>query len=228
MTTFEEVETLAMTYIKNDESLEYDMMYRLPVFYNRMRSYLKAAIPKFNRPPEMSIKLSHRVEAQYNNVMYTPDETIEKGTVIDTEISGFDIVSCGIVSIDKFGAPSYTMVKVDSYDPETGDLTLGEDIYGGTDLVFDFYKSGWFEDTLTDTEIGLLAMCIYNAYEHRFDNNVLERLLKIKDASFGTISEAAQTTANTGRLNQVDEELYDALRAFEQGQEYLRKVVRYM
>ena len=56
-TSWESIETRAMTYIKNDLSLEWDMKNRLPVFYNRMRAYMMEAIPLFSRPPEMLLKL---------------------------------------------------------------------------------------------------------------------------------------------------------------------------
>ena len=219
-TTWEQVETQAMTYIKNDLSLNHDLNSRLPVFYNRMAAYMRAAMPRFNKPPEMMEKLGQYEAPSFASFAYTPDDDIEIGGSIQGE-QGYDIVSVGILGEDAVGTPTYTPLEVGGYDPETGEITMNTAVLAETDLIVDFYRSGAFQNDLTDTEIDLLANCIYAVYEHRFDNNILERTSKIRDSSFTTVSEASMTQANTGRLRQVDEELNARLRAYEQGMAYL-------
>ena len=73
-TTFEEIECRAMTYIKNDLSLEYDLNNRLPVFYRRMWNYMEAAKPLFNRPPMMKTRLSGYTEPNYSDMLFTVSE----------------------------------------------------------------------------------------------------------------------------------------------------------
>lgn len=214
-TSWEEIEARAMTYIKNDESLNFDMAYRLPVFYNRMTAYMKEAIPLFNRPVEMLTKLSSYTTPTFEDMNWTAEEDFEAPVTIETEANGFQICAVGTISEDDFGNPIYTPFTAFSFDENTGTLTINANLSAGTELVIDLYGSGSFEAELTETEKGILAFCIYNVYEHRFDNNVLERTAKIRDSSFTTISEASQTAANTSRQKHVDEELYGMLRAYE-------------
>lgn len=221
-TTWEQVETAAMTYIKNDISLNNDLQNRLPVFYNRMAAYMRAGMAKFNRPPEMQTTLSDVTEPDFDSFAYAPEDDIEAGGTITQEaFIGYDICSVGIVSTDNVGTPIYTPIPVTAYDSETGTITVGKAILGGTALTIDVYKSGEFTQTLTNQQIDILANCILNAYEHRFDNNVLERTAKIRDGGFSTVSEASTTQANTARQRLLDEELNDMLRAYEQQMAYM-------
>ena len=225
-TSWESVEMQALTYIKNDLSLMHDMEVRLPVFYNRMSAYMVIGMAKFNKPPEVRLKLANNTAPKFESVVYYAEEAISAATPIETGESGYDIASAGIVSEDAVGTPTYTPLPIVGYDTETGNITLSVDVAADTEIVFDFYKSGEFKSTLNIAEADLLAMCIYNAWEHRFDNNALERIPKIRDSSSNTISEASQTNANTARLRQVDEKLNDDLRAYEQSDEYMRSVLK--
>lgn len=225
-TTWEEIETQAMIYIKNDYSLNYDLQFRLPVFYNRMAAYMRSAMAWFNRPPEVRFLLEEYTAPDYDQYLYTAEADLAAGDSLPVSVSGFDIAAVGIVAPDNVGTPTYTPVSIQSYDAESGDITIGEAVSAGTALTIDLYKSGSFEGTLTDTQKDILANCIYVVYEHRFDNNILERTAKIRDSSFTTVSEASTTQANTARLKQVDSELFDRLRAYEQSEEYIRVVMR--
>ena len=66
-TAWETIETQAMTYIQNDISLVWDMRNRLPVFYNRMLSYMREAIPLFNRPAEMVVRLAQNTPPEFTD-----------------------------------------------------------------------------------------------------------------------------------------------------------------
>lgn len=220
-TQFEPIETMAMTYIKNDISLDFDLKNRLPVFYWRMWGYMQVAIPLFNRPPEMLLRLKNYTEPQFTDLIYTQDDGTDEAVEIATEVTGYDLCSAGIVAEDEYGEWSYTPLE-SSYDSETGVVTIPNGLESGTEVQLDFYTSGAFESTLNATEIEILAFAINDVWEHRFDNNVIERISKIRDSSFTTISEASQTQANTARQKLVDSQLFAKMRAYQDNLEYMR------
>lgn len=224
-TTFEQIECAAMTYIKNDMSLDWDMKNRLPVFYRRMWNYMQAAIPLFNKPPTMILRLRNYTEPQFSDVLFQVSEEPNGGTVtVSAGISDMDIFSAGVLTEDEFGDPTYIPLSVESYDAETGKVVISGPISLGDEIDIDFYKSGSFSVELNPTEIDILAFCIYDVWEHRFDNNALERASKIRDANFTTISEASQTAAGTARQSAVDSQLFDKLRMYEQNCAYMKTV----
>lgn len=218
-TTWEELELRATTYIKNDLSLDWDKANRLPVFFNRMRAYMVEAIPKFNRPPEMLAKLAAYTAPQFESVSYTTIEGDDQ--TVDTGVTGATVFSVGIIEEDDFGDVQYVPVANAEYNGETGIVTLVGTFEAGSQVEIDLYTSGAFEAELNETEKGILAFAIYNRYEHRFDNDVLERQSKIRDSAFTTISEASQTQAGTARQREVDSQLYAMLRAYQDNVEYL-------
>ena len=224
-TLLEQVECAAMTYIKNDMSLDWDMKNRLPVFYRRMWNYLQAAIPLFNKPPTMLLRLRNYTAPEFSDVLYSVSEAPVNGSVtVNTGIANMDICSAGVVTEDEFGDPKYIPLTVDSYDEQTGTVVISGPISLGDEIDIDFYKSGSFNVELNPTEIDILAFCIYDVWEHRFDNNALERASKIRDANFTTISEASQTAAGTARQSAVDSQLFDKLRMYELNCAYLKTV----
>lgn len=226
-TTFEQVECAAMTYIKNDLSLDWDMQNRLPVFYRRMWNYMQAAIPLFNKPPVMLARLHAYTEPQYSDVLYSVNDEPSDGTItVATGIVEMDICSAGVVSNDVFGNPQYLPLTVENYNAETGEVIISGGISVGDEIDIDFYKSGSFNAELNATECDILAFCIYDVWEHRFDNNALERASKIRDANFTTISEASQTAAGTARQSAVDSQLFDKLRMYEMNAVYMKTVAK--
>ena len=224
-TTFEAIECAAMTYIKNDLSLDWDLKNRLPVFYRRMWNYMQAAIPLFNKPPTMLLRLRGYEAPQYSDVLYTVDaEPVDGQITVQTQITDMDICSAGVVMDDEFGNPQYIPLTVENYNAETGEVLISGDMAVGDEIDIDFYKSGSFAVDLNETECDILAFCIYDVWEHRFDNNALERASKIRDANFTTISEASQTNAGTDRQREVDSQLFDKLRMYELNCAYLKTV----
>lgn len=219
-TSWEELELRATTYIKNDLSLDWDKANRLPVFYNRMKAYMIEAIPKFNRPPEMLEKLADYTAPEFDSVSYTT-AAAATDPVVSTGVTGASIISVGQIAEDDYGDPEYTPIAGCTYDPETGDVTIRGTYEAGAVFDIDLYTSGAFAADLNETEKGILAFAIYNRYEHRFDNDVLERQAKIRDSAFTTISEASQTQAGTARQREVDSQLYAMLRAYQDNVEYL-------
>ncbi|MGX8704091.1 MAG: hypothetical protein ACSW8H_06540, partial [bacterium] len=140
---------------------------------------------------------------------------------VDTGVIGATVFSVGVIEQDDFGDVQYTPVTAD-YNAETGIVTLTGIFEAGSQVEIDLYTGGTFAADLNETEKGILAFAIYNRYEHRFDNDVLERQAKIRDSAFTTISEASQTQAGTARQKEVDAQLYGMLRAYQDNVEYLR------
>lgn len=224
-TTFEAIECAAMTYIKNDLSLDWDLKNRLPVFYRRMWNYMQAAIPLFNKPPTMLLRMRGYEAPQYSDVLFTVEEEPVGGAItVQTAITDMDICSAGVVMDDEFGNPQYVPLTVENYNAETGEVLISGEMTVGDEIDIDFYKSGSFAVDLNETECDILAFCIYDVWEHRFDNNALERASKIRDANFTTISEASQTNAGTDRQREVDSQLFDKLRMYELNCAYLKTV----
>nr|DAW31587.1 MAG TPA: hypothetical protein [Caudoviricetes sp.] len=223
-TAWEPIETQAMTYIKNDLSLDWDMKNRLAVFYNRMAAYMEWAIPLFNRPPEILLKLRDIAAPDFEDVDYTPTEAQEAPVTIETGLTGFDICSCGLVAKNQFGGIEYTPVSC-VYDSASGDVVVNTALTAEDTLSINLYKSGAFAADLNRTEQTILAYGIYAAWEHRFDNNAIERTSKIRDSSFTTISEASQTNANTARQKEVMQQFYGMLRHYERNRNYIETVL---
>ena len=165
-TTFEQIECAAMTYIKNDVSLDWDMQNRLPVFYRRMWNYMVAALPLFNKPPVMLSRLHSYTEPTYSDVLYSVTDEPSGPITVSTGIMGMDICSAGILAEDDYGDPLYLPLTVDSYDSETGDVVISGMISMGDEIDIDFYKSGSLNIDLNPTELDILAFCIYDVWEH--------------------------------------------------------------
>ena len=112
-----------------------------------------------------------------------------------------------------------------SYDTATGHVVLTGSFSAGTEMMLYLYRAASFKAELNHAEQGILAFAVYNRWEHRFDNNVTERTSKIRDAGFTTVSEASMTTANRGRMEKADHDLYDMMRAYQDDLDYLDVVL---
>lgn len=224
-TAWEPIEIQAMTYIKNDASLDWDRTNRLAVFYNRMADYMRWAMFYFDRPPEMLAILNDYTEPQFEDMDYTVAATSEAPTTIESGALGYDVCSIGITGVDPYGNPTYEPLMC-IYDSVSGDVVVNASLTEGQTISLNFYKSGSFNQKLNRAAQGILAFGIYAAWEHRFDNNALERTAKIRDASFTTISEASHMNSNTVRQKHVMDEFYSKLRQYEQNQAYFRVVKR--
>ena len=217
MTPVEHIMEAAMIWIRNEPSLEFDRSHRLPLFYRRMWGYLQAAIPLFNRPPEMLATLRRLSPPRFGSKTLTvPSSGVLQG------LAGFQLCSAVKIGLDDLGDPYPMPLKVSSYDTETGLLTVGEELSEGDTVETDYSASGYFLDDLQPEACQLLAFCIYDVWEHRFANNFLERTSKLRDPTFSTVSEASMTQANTARVLEADRRLADLLRTYADNLEYLK------
>ena len=223
-TSWEEIEGMAVTYIKNDPELNFNLANRRPVFFNTMTAFMKLAVPLFNRPPEILVKLRDHTEPDFGDVEIELQELTVGEFTADTGLTGYDICSAGIITEDKFGRMVYEPVKVTGYDSTAGTVTMNGNYPAGTVITVECYKGAEFRAELNDTEKQILAYAIYDVYEHRFDNDVLERMMKINDRNFTTRSEAGHMQANTARQKEVDRQLWGMMRAYQDNIEYLNIV----
>lgn len=219
-TSFETIETRAMMYIKNDISLDQDLSTRLPLFYNRMKSYLMAGKAYFNKPPQMVRVLQAYTPPEFSEYFYTPEDDESAPVTINTAVINQNLCSVGVIVEDAYGVPQYNPLELESYDAETGEVVINADLKAGDNVVIDFYTSGEFSTDLSDEQIEILAYCTYVAWESRFVNNAIERVAKIRDTGFTPISEASQMDANTARIKHAQDTLQDWLRRYEQNESY--------
>lgn len=217
MTPVEPIMEAAMIWIRGEPSLDFDRTHRLPLFYRRLWGYMQAAIPLFNRPPEMLVTLRRLSPPRFGSkTLIVPPSGELQG------ITDFQLCSAVKIETDELGDPYAVPLTLRSYDPETGLLTVEEELTPGDRLELDFSSSGSFTDDLDPEACQLLAFCIYDVWEHRFANNFLERTAKLRDSTFSTVSEASMTQANTARVAEADRRLSDLLRTYADNLEYIK------
>lgn len=211
----------------NDLRLNGEMAENPALFFRKMCFYMKNAIPRFNRPPEMSGWLTY-TEPTYNALTSTVQEEQYTDYVIDSGLAGYDLMSAGVVTQDVYGNPIYTPVANVVYDNTTGDITIpasySEPIPAGTVYSFDFYTDGAFDNDLTDAQRRILALCIQYVWETAFANDWLNRAPRAKDRSFDAGNVSSQTRANTERINAVKRTLDDEMTGYAQSCEYMQNV----
>lgn len=224
-TSYEEIESMAMTTIKNDPELDFCLAGRRAVFFNTMAAFMKRAIPLVNRPPELVLKLREHTVPEFADAEIETENPIASEAVISTGLTGYDICSVGVIAENKFGQMEYTPAELVNYNKETGEVKINGDYEAGTVFTVECYRGAAFEADLNDTEKEIIAAAINVVYEYRFDNDSLERTLKISDRGFETKSEASHMTANTARRKLVEQELYGKLRAYQDNLEYINVVM---
>lgn len=183
-------------------------------FFRKMATYMKSAIPMFNRPPEVRDWLKH-TDPDFDDYSMDTTSAMDDGDVIETGITGHTLCSAGVLEEDDLGEIRYTPIEV-SYDPETGDVTLQEVVGSGVEIQLDFYTDGHFDNDLTDEMKNILGLCLQYVWERRFNNDFLYRTPKAKDRNFDTGNEANWTGKGTERMRTVYGQLNSAMIAFEQ------------
>lgn len=212
----------------NDLRLNRELSENPALFFRKMSLYMKNAIARFNRPPEIRNWLSYTAPT-FDAFTYTTSEEAQSDiTITNTAMTGYDLMSAGTVTEDVYGNPSYTAFTGASYDSETGTITISASsdapVAAGTVLSFDFYTDGTFTNDLTDAQRRILALCLQYTWELNFANDWLNRVPRAKDRSFDAGNVANQTRANTERLNAVKRALDDAMAAYSQNCAYVTGV----
>lgn len=184
-------------------------------FFRKMALYMKNAIPRFNRPPEAKEWLKH-TDPDYCDLTTVTEQLLNPGDTVSTGMTGYELMSAGIIEEDDLGTPSYRSVDAE-YDAETGTVTVNEVIEAGRELQFDFYTDGTFDYELTDEMKGILGLCVQYVWEFRFNNDFLPRTPKVHDDSFKTGNESNWIAKGTERMKMLYGQLNSAMVAFEQG-----------
>lgn len=213
--------------IINDLRLNNELAENPALFFRKMAFYMKSAIPRFNRPPEIKSWLTY-TEPEYNALVYTVGDEQTESFTVPSGLTGYDLMSAGTMAEDVYGNPEYTPFAAASYDPETGDITVNasetEPVPAGTVLSFDFYTDGAFDNDLTDGQRRILALCLQYVWEQSFTNEWLNRAPRAKDRSFDAGNVSSQTRANTERLNAIKRTLDDEMNGYAQTCEYMQAV----
>lgn len=211
----------------NDIRLNGELAENPALFFRKMAFYMKSAIPRFNRPPEIKSQLAY-TEPVYDSMTYSVVEEQTANFTVSSEKTGFELMCAGIMSEDVYGNPVYTPFSGAEYDPETGDITVTASsdapVAAGTVLSFDFYTDGEFDYDLTDGQRRILALCLQYVWEQAFADDWLNRAPRAKDRSFDAGNVSSQTRANTERLSAIKRTLDDEMTGYAQSCEYMQAV----
>ena len=214
--------------IINDLRLNEELAENPALFFRKMSFYMKNAVPRFNRPPEMKQFLTY-TEPSFADYSYTADGEKTGNVTVETALTGYDLMSAGIMTQDVYGNPVYTPTDIASYDATTGIVTLSASaeapIANGTAFSFDFYTDGTFDNELSALQRRLLALCLQYTWETAFVNDWLTRFPRAKDRSFDAGNVSSQVRANTERINAVKRTLDDELANYEQQSAYMQTVL---
>ena len=195
-----------------------------PALYARkMWQYFRASIPLFTLPEgiqkyllgtEADPKLT---EPTFDSTEYTVDDNNQAGFTVDLgeEYAGYDLCSCRIKTKDMFGNVLFVPVETD-YDSASGTVTVNTAIQHDSVLDFDFYKDGFFAETLSPSIMMILGMCFNVVWQTRFMNDWLSNVDKIEDKSFSQQNRANKIRADQERFRVLRTELSAQMRKFEQ------------
>ena len=186
-------------------------------FYCSKSVMIPLAVAMLNHPPELYKALvTDMVNAEYGDLLWvsTAESTTTEVTV-PTDYVGYDVVSCVIREIDKFGNVALTPFDI-TYDAETGGVTFPVQEEEGTEYEVTFYKDGSFAFELTPAQIRLVGVAIAVVWDERFSRNWLNIQMKLKDSTFDTVNESNYITSVQKRLLQNQQWLTSLCRAYEQ------------
>lgn len=211
----------AMTFINDERML--DKLANDPArFFREMALYVRSAIPRFNRPPEMIPWLDKGTQPGYGSFLWTVPEGEPGPATVPTGMTGYELCSAVIRGEDRYGNPIETPADA-QYDPETGEVSLAEAV-PGTVYDFDFYTDGYFENELTLEMKRLLGLCVQLVWEDRFTSAWLPRAAKVNDRSFTPPNEANWTRAQEEKRRSLEATLNEELRQYEHNCAYMRTV----
>lgn len=212
----------------NDPKLLDKKVNNKPLYARQVWGLFRPAIPYFNIPAEMPEFLMGTpenpkiVEPVYGNFRYITEAEITSNFVIqlDDNGKGYELFCCQMVTFDDF--ENWVLVPTNAtYDSINGTVTLyatpENPIPKGTIFDMDFYKDGYFMETLNNTEMGILGMCFQIAWQrHEFNNDWISNIPKVEDKSFYEQNRANKEKADDSRLDQYKSELAGAMRRYEQ------------
>ena len=131
-----------------------------------------------------------------------------------------------LVTVDQFGDVKYQPIT-SAYEQESGTVTLMPTgtLPAGTIIETDFYKDGYFKNTLTPEIMKILGLCFAYVWKLRFNNDWLSDVSKIEDNSFSEQNRANKERADSERQALLMEQLAGEVRAFAENVAY-KKIVK--
>ena len=189
-----------------------------PALFFRAKSVMvPLAVSVLTHPLEFYQALVRDIQfAEYGETEWTSTaQSKTEVTTIPTDYAGYDVVSCVIRSIDKFGNTALIPYDI-TYDPETGSITFPQQEEEGTVYQVDFYKDGTFAFELSPVQKRLVGLSIACIWDERFSRNWLNIQMKLKDSTFDTVNESNYIQNVQNRLLQNQKQLSDEMRRYEQ------------
>lgn len=196
------------------------------LFFRRMALYMEAAIPAFNRPPEITEYLREGLSnAVYDDFEWvSTDESVETSVTVNTGKTGYGVCSVVVRDSDRAGNVQLVAYGRTEYDPETGNVTFPKQDKAGIVYELDFYSDGSFGNELTASQKRILGLCVACVWDERFSRNWLNMQMKIHDQSFDTVNESNYIKEVTARLETNRGLFAEAMHKYEQDCAYLNTV----
>lgn len=234
MTPFLKVLTEYCTVYVDDERLNELRVSNMPVYANTLMTYFRPAITRFSIPNTMQDYLvgstgEHKniIESRFGTYRFVAEDNISEYTVsLGEEYIGYELFAASEIKRNGIGELYTIPAHNAEYNSATGDIVLHGDIAKGTIYDFDFYSDGAFKNSLTMEIMNILGLCFQLVWENRFSENWLDRVPQIDDKSFSVQNKANKQNADTARLKELSNNLYSAMRRYEQKQYYKHIVSR--
>lgn len=213
MTGWSDIITAAMTII-DDARWRDDLATNPAVFFRAKSDYIRAAMPKLNRPPELYTMLkTGMVEPNYDEYEWTSDAASLTGeTAVSTGKIGYSLCSVAFYNADKTKMTAYPDA---AYDSETGIVTFPQQSAAGIAYTIDFYTDGTFPE-LTPAQTDLFVLAVAIVWDMRQDRNWLNLQMKIHDSSFKTANEGNYAEKINQRLMRNIQMFRDSMNKYEQ------------
>lgn len=185
-------------------------------FFRAKSQALISAIPRFNRPPNIQSFFSY-TKPSWDDYTHTVVDGEVFPLTISTDKKMFDLCSVGYITTEENGAAIYNPISDFEYSQQTGDVTINTELHVGTEIEFDFYTDGVFDNTLDPTQMRIMGLCVAYDWYYRFENAFLNVLNPITDKTFNPRSATAEDKrANTARYTEIGRQLSSELMAYEQ------------
>lgn len=202
-----------------------------PLFARNMWQYLLPALTLFDRPSEMqkyifgTTENPNLIEPVYDSTTITTTEEYTESFTFNLgeQYAGYDLCALRLRLLDRTGNVVMQPCLCE-YDSETANVTVilqdGETLDSGSVLDFDFYKDGYFVNTMTPEMLNIIGLCFQAVWQNRFNTDWLSNVSKIEDKSFQEQNRANKMNADGMRLREDLTALAGKLRKFEQDVHY--------
>lgn len=183
-------------------------------FFRAKSLILENSIPRFNRPYNIQQYLTYQKES-FGDYEYTIEDDGITGVTMETGMLGYELCSTGILTPNGKEAPTYTGVS-NTYDAETGEVSVAADFVKGQSILCDFYTDGVFDRDLDMTQCRILGLCMACDWHRQFANAYLNVANLVIDKTFNVRSASEHMRVNTERLRTLEQMLSQELLAYEQ------------